>query len=165
MPPGFPQEGKLVELKRALYGLRDSPQLWFKELPSTLRNIGLEASLEEPCFFYTMNRKVFIIFFVDDIIIAYHESDRAPYEEIVSSLEAKCELHEGGEAEWFLGIKIVRERTEHKIYLLHDSFCDSRGRPITLEEGPKSSGLSKVDGAHKLKRQVKKAMRSSTLKA
>ncbi|QYT05719.1 hypothetical protein H0G86_012603 [Trichoderma simmonsii] len=30
MPPRFLQEAKLVELERALYGIRGSPQWWFK---------------------------------------------------------------------------------------------------------------------------------------
>lgn len=59
MPPGFPQPGKLVELERALYGLKDSPQLWFKELTSTLKSLGLEASLEEPCLYYTIDENSF----------------------------------------------------------------------------------------------------------
>lgn len=49
---GYKKLGKCVRLKRALYGLRDSPLLWYNELSSTLKDKGLIASKEEPCLFY-----------------------------------------------------------------------------------------------------------------
>jgi hypothetical protein len=33
--------GQLLELKRALYGLRDAPRLWYKHLTATLKKLGL----------------------------------------------------------------------------------------------------------------------------
>lgn len=72
LPDGFKQLGKCVELLRALYGLRDSPQLWFEELSTKLKELGLKVSKEEPCIFYTEARDMFLVFFMDNIIIAFH---------------------------------------------------------------------------------------------
>ncbi len=36
LPDGFKQLGMCVEVDRALYGLKDSPALWYKEFSSTL---------------------------------------------------------------------------------------------------------------------------------
>ena len=38
-PPGF-EDGKVLRLRKALYGLRRSPLLWQRELTSTFREIG-----------------------------------------------------------------------------------------------------------------------------
>jgi hypothetical protein len=67
MPDGFPMLGMLIEVKQALYGLVDSPLLWYKEFTSTLVKLKLEPIKEEPYIYTTLDRKVFIIFFVDDI--------------------------------------------------------------------------------------------------
>ena len=75
MPDGFPMPGMLVEVKQALYGLVDSPSLWYKEFTSTLVKLKLEPIKEEPCIYITVDRKIFVIFFIDDIQIMYHKDD------------------------------------------------------------------------------------------
>ena len=67
MLDGFPMPGMLVEVKQALYGLVDSPSLWYKEFTSTLVKLKLEPIKEEPYIYITADRKVFIIFFIDDV--------------------------------------------------------------------------------------------------
>ena len=57
----------LVEVKQALYGLVDSSSLWYKEFISTLIKLELEPIKKEPCIYITADRKVFIIFFIDDV--------------------------------------------------------------------------------------------------
>ena len=39
-PPGYKAPGKVLRLRKALYGLRRSPILWQKELIGTFREIG-----------------------------------------------------------------------------------------------------------------------------
>ena len=75
MPDGFSMPGMLVEVKQALYGLVDSPSLWYKEFTSTLVKLKLEPIKEEPCMYITVDRKIFVIFFIDDIQIMYHKDD------------------------------------------------------------------------------------------
>jgi hypothetical protein len=45
--------GILVEVKQALYGLVDSPSLWYKEFTSTLVKLKLEPIREEPYIYVT----------------------------------------------------------------------------------------------------------------
>jgi hypothetical protein len=59
--------GMLVEVKQALYGLVDLPSLWYKEFTSTLVKLKLEPIKEEPCIYATIDWKIYIIFFMDDI--------------------------------------------------------------------------------------------------
>ena len=40
-PEGFSNAEHLWELRRALYGLKASPLLWYKELTKTLNELGL----------------------------------------------------------------------------------------------------------------------------
>ena len=42
---GFNQNGHILELLIALYGLKISPLLWYKELTSTLAEFGLKPIL------------------------------------------------------------------------------------------------------------------------
>ena len=49
-PPGFivaVQEGKVLRLKKALYGLHQAPRAWNTRLDATLKQLGFEQSAHE----------------------------------------------------------------------------------------------------------------------
>ena len=92
LPEGFKVEGKCVELLKALYGLKDSPLLWQKEFSSALRKLGLKASPEEPYLFYTEDRKVIIVFYVDDVLMLYKQQDKALADVIIIGIKAAYDL-------------------------------------------------------------------------
>ena len=64
---GFSILRMLIEVKQALYSLVDSPLLQYKEFTSTLIKLKLEPIKEEPYIYITLDWKVFVIFFMDDI--------------------------------------------------------------------------------------------------
>ncbi|KAL2267988.1 hypothetical protein VTJ83DRAFT_2834 [Remersonia thermophila] len=124
LPEGYKQPGKCVQLLRALYGLRESPLLWYREFSSTLRKLGLKASKEEPCLFYDDQRKVTIVFYVDDYLVFFHRDHADEANRIMNALKAKYELHEKGEAKWFLGVRIIRDRPRRRVFLVHDQYIE-----------------------------------------
>ena len=50
-PEGFNQNGYILKLLMALYGLKVSPLLWYKELTSTLAKFGLKPVLGTNCLY------------------------------------------------------------------------------------------------------------------
>jgi hypothetical protein len=65
MPRGFYQPGKVLKLKRSLYGLRQSPRNFFQHLKSKLESIGFEANDNiDPCLF--LSDKVICLVYVND---------------------------------------------------------------------------------------------------
>lgn len=131
LPPGYEQKGKCALLMRALYGLRDSPYLWLQEFTKTLASLDLVQCTEEPCLFYTKDKKIFIVFFVDDILLLSQKSERSRARQLMADLAAKYEMHSQGPAEWFLGIRIIRDRPNRLIYLSHEDYIEK----ITVRYG------------------------------
>jgi hypothetical protein len=74
-PAGYKKSRKCIEVLKAIYGLKDSFLLWYKKLNKALENMGLISSKEEPCLFYLPNRKICILFYVDDILCLYHRNN------------------------------------------------------------------------------------------
>jgi hypothetical protein len=68
--PYVKQLGKILELKRALYGLKDAPLLWYKHLKETLIKLGLRPVKDVPCLF--TNERLIVFFYVDDIVVLVH---------------------------------------------------------------------------------------------
>jgi len=124
LPDGFQIPGKCAELDRALYGLKDSPALWFKEFTMTLQTLKLISCKEEPCIYMDLSRKVFVIFYVDDIQFLYHKKDETFANELIDKLKQIYKLRDLGDVEFFLGVRVLRSRATRKLWLVHDSYID-----------------------------------------
>jgi hypothetical protein len=134
MPPGYMKQDIALLLRKALYGLRDSPLLWFEEFSTFLAQLGLIQSSEEPCLYYNKARSVLIIVYVDDFLVFYHNNDKIEAEEIISSLMKKYKLHDQGEAEYFLGVKIIRDRDKGFIYLSQKTYIEKIANRFGIKE-------------------------------
>ena len=64
MPEGFAIEGHMLEVWKALYGMRKSPLYWLQILSSKCIELGLYQIPGEPCLFTDYNR-IFLFFYVD----------------------------------------------------------------------------------------------------
>jgi hypothetical protein len=123
MPEGFRQSGYCWKLLRALYGLRKSPRLWQREASKVLTTLGLTVVQEDLCLFAADG--IIVFFYVDDLIVVNHQSQRQRAAEIKEKLNIAWELRDMGEAEWFLGIRIVRDRQQMALWLCQDSYISS----------------------------------------
>jgi hypothetical protein len=82
----------------------------------------LISSKEESCLFYFPNRKVCILFYVNDILCLYHKNNISDANEIIRALKIKYEIKDERGVKWFLGIRIIRDKEARKIFLLHDAY-------------------------------------------
>ncbi|KAJ5359242.1 uncharacterized protein N7496_011655 [Penicillium cataractarum] len=119
---------------RALYGLRISPKLWQQEASRVLEKLGLTPIPEDPCVF--VSHGIIVFFYVDDILIANHPSVREKAKQLEKDLEAHWELTDHGEAEWFLNIRIIRDRREYKLWLCQDAYISSMAARYNLTDRP-----------------------------
>ena len=71
-PEGYEDETKRVcMLNKALYGLRESPRVWYECLDNYLSSLGFEKS-EHDYYLYTLKERdeiIYLIIFVDDLLI------------------------------------------------------------------------------------------------
>jgi len=113
-PEGFDQPGRCLLLLRALYGLCRSPLLWLQEFSATLRELGLREVAGEPCLFVN-NEGIIIFFYVDDIVILYRPETLPQLRQPRATLMQKYEMRDLGELSWFLGIRVIRDRSQRKL--------------------------------------------------
>ncbi|KAL4410966.1 reverse transcriptase domain protein [Colletotrichum abscissum] len=132
LPEGYKVTGKVGKLQRALYGLRDSPILWFQTFTSILRSMNMIYSYEEICIYQTADRKVMLVFYVDDFIVLYHRDDRETAQGIVDGIKEYINLKENGPINYFLGVRILRDRTARKVYLVHDAYIERVAKRFDL---------------------------------
>jgi hypothetical protein len=69
MPLGYREGGQILQLNKALFGLRRSLLLWQKKLTITLIALGFEPVPHKPCCL-TKNG-ILVFFYMDNIVFAY----------------------------------------------------------------------------------------------
>lgn len=139
LPDGFKEHGKCAEVRRALYGLRDAPLLWYNEFTSTLRKLGLTPNGEEECLFQNEHKTVTVVFYVDDYLVIYHKRDEPEARKVINGLQEAYEVKAQGAAEWYLGVRILRDRAAQRLYLVHDSYIEKIAKRFDLTDGPAPS--------------------------
>ena len=133
--PPWGWEGRLhilLKLLKALYGLKQSPALWYKHLAKTLIRLGLEAIPGIECCFVSDSMIVF--FFVDDITVIYEERFTKEVDDFERELFNTYEMRKIGELEWFLGIKIIRDRENKQLWLSQESYIEKIVNKFNLND-------------------------------
>ncbi|KAG7556886.1 Integrase catalytic core [Arabidopsis suecica] len=74
-PPGLENlvaSGKVLRLRKAIYGLKQSPRAWYHKLSSTLKANGFKKSESDHTLFTLQNDQgiVVVLIYVDDLIIS-----------------------------------------------------------------------------------------------
>jgi len=107
-PNGYEKEkGKVCKLKRALYGLKQSPRLWYEVMHRFLDSLGYTRIHADNSVF--RNGTLFVAVYVDDILIC------GPNKDEILGLKAKLSNHfemtDCGACKHYLGMLVTRNRT------------------------------------------------------
>jgi len=149
MPRGFTEPGKVLKLKRSLYGLKQSPRNFFQHLKGKLEGIGFESARDvDPCLF--ISDKVICLVYVDDTLFY---SPRQEYiDDVVRKLEEEgMDLETEDDVAGFLGVHIERNDKNGTIKLtqkglikriietleidhLHGKETPATAEPLVLDE-------------------------------
>jgi hypothetical protein len=108
-------EGKVLKLNKALYGLKQAARAWNQELVKVLAKHGFEVSQADVSLFTLKRcgRQVWLLIYVDDGLIVGIKEDV----EVVINIMEVFDIRRLGDATFFLGMEIVRDRQMHTLCL------------------------------------------------
>ena len=144
-PPGFEvgPGGTVCKLKRALYGLRQAPRAWHMRLKKELEEMGFQASEADPGLYVLHHEHytVYLFVYVDDCLMA--SAGTAVMESVKAQLGEIFDIHDLGDAQYFLGMEITRDRANHTLVLsqkrhVEDLLCkysmgDAKGKSVPMQ--------------------------------
>jgi len=139
-PPGHRKPGRILELKKALYGLRESPLLWQEHFTESLISQGFEQVPHESCCF--VKDDFFLFFYVDDIVVACPRGAKEKAHAAIDRLRERYTLQGGEDLQWFLGMEVIRDREKRLIWLSQSEYFKkianlaSTKTTLDLDDGP-----------------------------
>ncbi|CAI7909875.1 unnamed protein product [Closterium sp. NIES-54] len=127
--------GWVCKLLKSLYGLKQSPLLWYGALDGVLLGAGWKKSqVDEALCFKASNDGVacWVLVYVDDLLAA--SSSPVMLKELKGLLEAAFELHQISPVVKYLGLEIVRDRPARKMWLHQQGYANKLCRRFIDEE-------------------------------
>ena len=111
IPPGFgtsQTHGKVLRLRKSLYGLKQSPRAWFDRFRRAMCVMGYTQCNGDHTVFYRHSEWHITILavYVDDIIIT--GDDIVEIAQLKKKLSKEFEVKDLGQLRYFLGIEIAR---------------------------------------------------------
>lgn len=99
-------ENKVLRLKKAIYGLKQSARAWYIKVESSLLKLGFKKSKYEPCLFMKCqdNVKVYVAIFVDDFFVFYNCENT--YKHLKGVLESDFKIKDMGQIKNCLGMNV-----------------------------------------------------------
>jgi hypothetical protein len=124
LPPAWKEifgiKGDYVcQLLMALYGLKQSPRLWQDKLRKVLIRLGFEPLKSDNCV-YINKAGVILVTYVDDMLIT--GPDITEINKVKEALKKEFEMDDLGPVNYFLGVRIVRNRANRSIALIQDAY-------------------------------------------
>lgn len=124
LPPGCDlgdSELKLL-LRKSLYGLRQAPRAWYGKLKETLERMGFVESDADPGLFVLWAEQgiLFVLVHVDDMLMA---AELLPLmDSTKKALNGHFAITDLGEASFYLGMRIDRDRANRTIKLSQERY-------------------------------------------
>ena len=130
----------VLKLKKSLYGLKQSGRNWNNTLDSFLKEQGFKQSVNDPCF-YTKDGNIFLVHWVDDIIVA---AEPCSLKSVKETLKGRFKMKDLGQLSYFLGIeflfennKLLMSQSRYISKVLHRfKMNDCKPRPTPCELNP-----------------------------
>jgi hypothetical protein len=136
-PKEFAVKGKkelFCKLKKSLYGLKNSPRMWYQKFETYILGIGFVRSRVDHCV-YSMqvgNHFIYVVLYVDDMLLVRNNMD--VIKEVKSQLSSKFDMNDLGAANFILGMEIERDHTNKKLWLNKKKYVETILQRFNMQE-------------------------------
>lgn len=143
-------DGTLVRLQRALYGLKQSARVWYKEIDGFFESEGFTCSALDHGVYYNSNKRVWVLLYVDDLLV-FGEKDSTAGNALIESLVKTFNAKVMGPIKTFLGIQI--EQNNDATIINQQQYIKAALRRFGMEDSrpvstPMDAGLKLQPTAH-----------------
>ncbi|KAF7785108.1 hypothetical protein Agabi119p4_1273 [Agaricus bisporus var. burnettii] len=148
-PEGFKipgMENKVWRLRRALYGLKQAGLSWWKELTTSMTEIGFVRCKSDAGVYYYRHPKtrklVVAIVYVDDVGFMGKRGSQL-LKELKQKFSTKWECRNQGELTEFLGMEVSRDRKKKRVFVQQHKYLQKVLDRFHIKTGSEDTPLPK----------------------
>ncbi|KAK2073469.1 hypothetical protein P8C59_007754 [Phyllachora maydis] len=117
-----PSTPNIIKLSKALYGLKQSPREWQDKLKILLKSLGYLPLISDPGVFYNAKTCHFIVTYVDNCL--FIGPDIGYITNLKKRLNKVYAIEDLGPAAYFLGVQIIRDRPNRRLWLNQSQYIE-----------------------------------------
>ncbi|KAK2075445.1 hypothetical protein P8C59_009573 [Phyllachora maydis] len=117
-----PSTPNIIKLSQALYGLKQSPREWQDKLKILLKSLGYLPLISDPGVFYNSKTCHFIVTYIDDCL--FIGPNIGYITDLKKRLNKVYAIEDLGPAAYFLGVQIIRDRPNRRLWLNQSQYVE-----------------------------------------
>jgi hypothetical protein len=115
---GYVVKGKkelVCKLKKFLYGLKQSPWMWYQKFDTYMLGLGFIRSKEDHCVYFKLigDHLIYLVLYVDDMFLI--GKNKEIIKDVKTQLSSKFDMKDLGASNFILGMEIKRDRKKRKL--------------------------------------------------
>jgi hypothetical protein len=127
-PEVFIVKGKkelVYKLKKSLYGMKQSPRMWYQKFDTYILGLGFVRSRADHCVYSKQvgNRFIYVVLYVDDMLLVGNNMD--VIKEVKSQLSSKFDMKDLSAANFIMGMEIKIDRANRKLWLNQRKYVET----------------------------------------
>ena len=114
-----------MQAEKSLYGLKQSPRMWYQKFDTYIRGLGFTRSKEDHCVYFKLigDRVIYLVLYVDDMLLI--GNDKEIIQDLKTQLFSKFDMKDLGAANYILGMEIKRDRAKRKLWLNQRKYVET----------------------------------------
>ena len=144
-PQGYIAKGKeqkVCKLTKSLYGLKQAPRQWYRKFEAFMTSQGYKRTSSDHCVFvkkFSPEEYIVLLLYVDDMLII--GKDMMKIERFKEYLAKAFEMKDLGHAKQILGIQIIRDRKNGKLWLSQEKYVEKVLKRFNMDQAKPVSCL------------------------
>ncbi|KAK2069348.1 hypothetical protein P8C59_003934 [Phyllachora maydis] len=117
-----PSTPNIIKLSKALYSLKQSPREWQDKLKILLKSLGYLPLISDPGVFYNAKTCYFIVTYIDNCL--FIGPNIGYITDLKKRLNKVYAIEDLGPAAYFLGVQIIRDRPNRRLWLNQSQYIE-----------------------------------------
>ena len=107
----------VYKMKKSMYGLKQSPRMWYQNFYTYMLGLGFTRSKEDHCVYFKLigDHLIYLVFYVDDMLLI--GKNKEIIQDVKTDLSSKFDMKDIGVANFILGMEIKRDKKKMQLWL------------------------------------------------
>jgi hypothetical protein len=136
-PKGYVLKGKkelVCKMKKSLYGLKQSPRMWYQKFDNYMLGLGFTRSKEDHYVYFKLigDHLIYLVLYVDDMLLIGNKKEII--QDLKTHLSSKFDMKYLGASNFILGMEIKRDQKRRKHWLNQRKYVETILQRFNMQE-------------------------------
>jgi hypothetical protein len=136
-PEGYVVKGNkelVCRLKKSLYGLKQSPRMWYQKFDTYMLGLGFIKRKEDHYVYLKLigDHLIYLVLYVDDMLLI--GNNKEIIQNVKTQLSSKFDMKDIGASNFILGMEIKRDRNRRKLWLNQRKYIETILQRFNMQE-------------------------------